>query len=504
LKKIIITIDGHSACGKSTLAKALANELNYGYIDTGAMYRAVTFFFLENRVNIQKTAEMERALRKINITFKSTVGGNRTYLNGKDVEDVIRKMFVSKNVSHVAAISPVRRMVVKQQVEMGKFKGIVMEGRDIGTVVFPKAELKIFLTADEDVRTNRRYDELIKKGQKVSIKSIKDNLRERDYIDSTRKDSPLKKAQEAVLIDNSNITQKEQLRMVLALSNERIRTLSIVDKKITAAKSKPEPKKNIRPTASKNTNQPTTKNQKVVQKNSAQNQSNKKTTTQKTKSTSQKRTNPPTTKNQKVVQKNSAQNQSNKKTTTQKTKSTSQKRTNPSNTKNQKVVQKNSAQNQSNKKATTQNIKSTPQKRTNPPTTKNQKVVQKNSLKNQSNETVTAKNEKTYSQKKSNQPIAKNQNSAQQDFLKIQGDKKPVKSKAKPKATPKPKAKAKQSAKKVVQKKPKPTPTAKKKPNNPAPKNQKNEQKKVSPKPKDETSNESKKKKVRSKRSVKK
>ena len=146
MKKIIITIDGHSACGKSTLAKTLARELDYGYIDTGAMYRAVTYFFLENRVNIQKTTEMQKALKKINITFKSTVMGNRTFLNGQDVEDVIRKMFVSKNVSHVATISPIRTMIVKQQKEMGKQKGIVMEGRDIGTVVFPKAELKIFLT----------------------------------------------------------------------------------------------------------------------------------------------------------------------------------------------------------------------------------------------------------------------------------------------------------------------------------------------------------------------
>ena len=155
------------------------------------MYRAITYFFLENRVNIQKTAELERALKKIKITFKSTVAGNRTFLNGVDVEDVIRKMFVSKNVSHVAAISTVRKMVVKQQKEMGTQKGIVMEGRDIGTVVFPKAELKIFLTADEDVRTQRRYNELKHKGQQVSLKAVKSNLLERDHIDSTRKDLSL-------------------------------------------------------------------------------------------------------------------------------------------------------------------------------------------------------------------------------------------------------------------------------------------------------------------------
>ena len=226
MKKIIITIDGHSACGKSTLAKDLAGQLKYGYIDTGAMYRAVTFFFLENRVNIQKTAELERALTKINITFKNTVRGNRTFLNGKDVEDVIRKMFVSKNVSHVSAISAVRKVIVKQQQQMGKNKGIVMEGRDIGTVVFPKAELKLFLTADADTRTKRRYNELKNKGQNVSMKSVKANLMERDHIDSTRKDSPLKKAKEAIIIDNTNLTQKEQLAMALALAKERIRKLS--------------------------------------------------------------------------------------------------------------------------------------------------------------------------------------------------------------------------------------------------------------------------------------
>ncbi len=322
MKKIIISIDGHSACGKSTLAKALANELNYGYIDTGAMYRAVTFYFLENRVNIQKTAEMEKALKRINITFKSTVGGNRTYLNGKDVEDVIRKMFVSKNVSHVAAISPVRKMVVKQQIEMGKLKGIVMEGRDIGTVVFPKAELKIFLTADEDVRTNRRYDELIKRGQKVSIKSIKENLRERDHIDSTRKDSPLRKASEAVLIDNSNITPKEQLAMVLALSIERIRTLSIADKKLVATKPKPEPQKNTRPTASKRTNQPAPQNQRAPQKKTPQNQPNKKSAVQDTKPTPQKKSNQPIAKSQNSAQQSFLKIQSDEKPAERKTKIT--------------------------------------------------------------------------------------------------------------------------------------------------------------------------------------
>ena len=329
MKKIIITIDGHSACGKSTLAKALANELNYGYIDTGAMYRAVTFYFLENRVNIQKTAEMEKALKRISITFKNTVGGNRTYLNGKDVEDVIRKMFVSKNVSHVSAISTVRRMVVKQQVKMGKLKGIVMEGRDIGTVVFPNAELKIFLTADEEVRVNRRYNELTKKGQKVSVKSIKDNLLERDHIDSTRKDSPLKKAKEAVLIDNSSITQKEQLAMVLALSTERIRKLSIVDKNIVPIISKSEHKKNTRPVDSKRKNLPISKNKiTTTQKKITQNQTNKKVTTQSTKPSTQTRTDQSTNENKKAPQKNTTQNQTSRKVPTRGTKPNQNKRAN--------------------------------------------------------------------------------------------------------------------------------------------------------------------------------
>ena len=254
MKKIIITIDGYSACGKSTLAKDLADKLKYGYIDTGAMYRAVTFFFLENRVNIQKSAELDKALKKINITFKNTIKGNRTFLNGKDVEDVIRKMFVSKNVSHVAAISAVRKVVVKQQKEMGRNKGIVMEGRDIGTVVFPNAELKLFLTADPDIRTKRRYDELKSKGQTVSLKSIKANLMERDHIDSTRKDSPLKKAKEAIVIDNSNLSQQEQLEMVLALAKTRIQSFSDAkQRKTKTAAQKSTPKKTQSP--QKNTSQ---------------------------------------------------------------------------------------------------------------------------------------------------------------------------------------------------------------------------------------------------------
>jgi len=441
LKKIIITIDGHSACGKSTLAKALANELNYGYIDTGAMYRAVTFYFLENRVNIQKTAEMEKALKRISITFKNTVGGNRTYLNGKDVEDVIRKMFVSKNVSHVSAISTVRRMVVKQQVKMGKLKGIVMEGRDIGTVVFPNAELKIFLTADEEVRVNRRYNELTKKGQKVSVKSIKDNLLERDHIDSTRKDSPLKKAKEAVLIDNSSITQKEQLAMVLALSTERIRKLSIVDKNIVPIISKSEHKKNTRPVDSKRKNLPISKN---------------KTTT--------------TTTTQKKI----TQNQTNKKVTTQSTKPSTQKRTDQSTNENKKAPQKNTIQNQTSKKVTTQSTEPKTKKRIDRSTNENKKAPQKNTTQNQTSRKVTTRGTKPNQKKRANK-LAQNKNSTQQGLLKIQGDQKTVERKTKP--TPKPKAK--QPVKNVVQQIVKSTPTSKKKANKPTPKSQKSNHKKV-------------------------
>ena len=278
MKKIIITIDGHSACGKSTLARQLADKLNYGYIDTGAMYRAVTYYFLENRVNVQKTREVDAALNKIDIHFKSTVGGNRTFLNGVDVEDTIRKMFVSKSVSHVAAMSKVRRKVVKQQQEMGKQKGIVMEGRDIGTVVFPKAELKFFLTASEEVRTQRRFNELKAKGQQVSAKTIQKNLKERDHIDSTRKDSPLKQAEEAIRIDNTNLTQKEQLAMTLALANERIAALNKPAKKTVK---KTTTQKATKPSNSKkaSTNKSTSKrpNSKPEKKQPAKSSNNKPT-----------------------------------------------------------------------------------------------------------------------------------------------------------------------------------------------------------------------------------
>ncbi len=215
-------MDGFASCGKSTLAKGIAKALNYAYIDTGAMYRAVTLYCIENEVDITDNDAIQSALDAIDIRFKTIAGKNTAFLNGKDVEEDIRKMAVNKRVSEVAAISLVRREMVRQQQEMGKEKGVILDGRDIGTVVFPDAELKLFMTANIKVRTQRRLLELQAKGQTVSPKEIAENLQHRDHIDSTRADSPLKQADDAIVIDNSNITESEQLAMCLALVNLRI------------------------------------------------------------------------------------------------------------------------------------------------------------------------------------------------------------------------------------------------------------------------------------------
>jgi CMP/dCMP kinase len=217
MKRIIIAIDGYSSCGKSTLAKALAKELHYAYVDTGAMYRAVTLNFLDEKVAINDIQEVKEALSKIELHFERTAKGNHIFLNGVDVEDKIRTMRISEMVSPVSTISVVRRAMVAQQQQMGKRKGIVMDGRDIGTVVFPNAELKLFLTADSDIRTQRRFDELKSKGQDATFEEIKNNLTERDLIDSNRADSPLRQADDAILIDNSYLTPSEQLLKVLDL-----------------------------------------------------------------------------------------------------------------------------------------------------------------------------------------------------------------------------------------------------------------------------------------------
>lgn len=223
MKNIIIAIDGYSSCGKSTLAKALAKALSYTYIDSGAMYRAVTYYFLEQKIALEDTVAIANALEKIKIQFKMIEGKCHTLLNGEDIESEIRKMYVANWVSPVAAISAVRRAMVEQQQALGRDKGIVMDGRDIGTVVFPNAKLKLFLTADPKIRAQRRFLELQSKGLKPDMDQVYKNLRDRDMIDSTRKDSPLRQAEDAVLIDNSHLNEEEQFEMTMALVRLRMR-----------------------------------------------------------------------------------------------------------------------------------------------------------------------------------------------------------------------------------------------------------------------------------------
>lgn len=222
MERITIAIDGHSSCGKSTLAKALAKSLHYVYVDSGAMYRAVTLYFIQHQVDIKDEEAIKLALEAIHISFKNIDGQNTTFLNSENVEDQIRSMEVSDFVSPVAAVSTVRKKVVRQQRSMGTKKGIVMDGRDIGTVVFRDAELKIFLTASPDIRAQRRYDELKTKGQQVTLEAVKANLLQRDHIDSTRADSPLKQAEDAIVIDNSHLSEADQLAKALDLVQSRI------------------------------------------------------------------------------------------------------------------------------------------------------------------------------------------------------------------------------------------------------------------------------------------
>ncbi len=223
-KKIIITIDGWSSCGKSTLAKQLAKELGYIYIDSGAMYRAITLFFLRNHIDWTKQRAVEKALGEIFIDFiYNSRNDLETHLNGENVEYVIRDLVVAEKVSEVAAIKEVREFAVLRQQEMGKSKGIVMDGRDIGTVVFPKAELKIFMTADNTVRVERRFNELYAKNPNITLEEVRNNLEMRDYIDSNREISPLKQAKDALVLDNTNITEKQQLEIALGWVKERIK-----------------------------------------------------------------------------------------------------------------------------------------------------------------------------------------------------------------------------------------------------------------------------------------
>ena len=224
MKKIIIAIDGYSACGKSSTAKAVAKALNYNYIDTGAMYRAVTLYFLQNYVTLDNPNQVSKALKNIEIEFRYNpkLQRSETFLNGIYVEDAIRQMQISDRVSEVSTLSEVRRFLVAQQQKMGKKKALVMDGRDIGTVVFPEAELKIFMTADMFIRAERRQEELFEKGEMIPLEAVIENLQKRDQIDTSRKDSPLRQAQDALQIDTSFITLEEQVEIILHLAASRI------------------------------------------------------------------------------------------------------------------------------------------------------------------------------------------------------------------------------------------------------------------------------------------
>jgi len=223
VKKILIAIDGYAACGKSTLAKQLASHLHYLFLDTGAMYRAVTLYLLDNHINWLNNKLLNDVLDNISITFQRNENGKiHCLLNGDDVEEEIRSMRVSNKVSEVAAVSAVRKFLVQQQQIIGKEKGIVMDGRDIGTVVFPHAELKLFVTADMETRVQRRLLELQSNNIQVSEDDIRNNLIKRDHEETTRADSPLIKAADAIVIDNTNLTPEEQFKIALNLAEKII------------------------------------------------------------------------------------------------------------------------------------------------------------------------------------------------------------------------------------------------------------------------------------------
>lgn len=228
MKDIIITIDGWSSCGKSTLAKQLARELGYVYIDSGAMYRAITLYFLRNHIDWTDAKDVATGLKNIVLQFHYNELSQQSeiFLNDENVEYVIRDLVVAEKVSDVAAIEAVRTFAVAQQQKLGEKKGIVMDGRDIGTTVFPDAELKIFMTADTAVRVERRFKELYSKNPNISIDEVKNNLEMRDYIDSNREVSPLRKAGDAIEIDNTNISMEEQLRIALALAEKKLKILA--------------------------------------------------------------------------------------------------------------------------------------------------------------------------------------------------------------------------------------------------------------------------------------
>ena len=212
---IIVAIDGYSSCGKSTLAKALAKKLHYIYVDSGAMYRAVALYFLRNDIDVHDHARIEEALKDIHLNFHSRDYETHITLNGEEVSEEIRQMPVSEKVSEVSALKEVRREMVKQQQRMGQSKNIVMDGRDIGTAVFPQATVKIFMTADPKVRAERRFKEISQKNPDITLEEVFENLAHRDYADTTREESPLIRAADAIILDNTNLTPEEQLQFAL-------------------------------------------------------------------------------------------------------------------------------------------------------------------------------------------------------------------------------------------------------------------------------------------------
>ena len=224
LKKITIAIDGFSSCGKSTLARQLAKALNYAFIDTGAMYRAITLYFIRHQTNLLSLSDINKALENIHLQFQFNPATEQSeiFLNNEHVEPFIREMQVAEKVSTVAAIKAVRQFAVHQQQLMGKQKGIVMDGRDIGTVVFPDAELKIFMTADTNTRVQRRFKELQEKNSNTTLDEVRENLQSRDYLDTHREESPLKQAKNAVVLDNTHLSPEEQFNLALSWANEKI------------------------------------------------------------------------------------------------------------------------------------------------------------------------------------------------------------------------------------------------------------------------------------------
>jgi CMP/dCMP kinase len=229
MSKITVAIDGYSSCGKSTLAKALAQKLNYNYIDTGAMYRAVTVYCLRNDIISDSVFDLPKlldSLDKIEVSFKynTETKTSEVFLNGEHVEREIRKMEVANKVSSISSIKQVREKMVVLQREMGKNKGVIMDGRDIGSHVFPNAELKLFMTADNDVRTQRRLNELSSKGEYFTFEEVKHNLEKRDHDDTTRKENPLIQAKDAIILDNTDINKEEQLEFVLKLIKDLLLT----------------------------------------------------------------------------------------------------------------------------------------------------------------------------------------------------------------------------------------------------------------------------------------